>query len=138
MRFQALGLLSLFCLPIPLCAGELAAPTVAKIIRVIAQASGVAKVECGDKEIAGELSGLGVGNDPDSKICWAGSEKEVARFAAQHKLVICGNPDWLAQGASVALTAEGGRPAIFLSIKSLGPTGITLPDSIVKISKVVK
>ena len=138
MRFQAFGLLSLFCLSIPLGAAELAPPTVAKIIRVIAQASGVAKAACGDKEIAGELSGLGVGSDPDSKICWAASDKEVARFAAQHRLVICGNQDWLALGASVALTAEGGRPAIFLSVKNLGPTGITLPDSIVKISKVVK
>jgi hypothetical protein len=135
------GLIVLFPLAF-LCtglgAGELAAPTAAKIIRVIVQASGGGKVECGDKEIAGELSTLGVSVEQAAKTCWAGSEKEAARLAGQKKLVICGNPDWLTTGAAVAITAEGGRPAIYLSIKNLGAIGVTLPDSIVKISKVVK
>jgi hypothetical protein len=138
MRPQGLWLFLSLCLSTNLFAGELAAPTVAKIIRVIAAASGSAKVGCADKEIAGELSGLGLATDPEAKVCWAGNEKEVVRLAGLHRLVLCGNQDWLGQGASVALTAEGGRPSIYLQMKNLGGTGITLPDSIVKISKVVK
>lgn len=118
--------------------GELAPPTAAKFIRVIVQASGAGKVACPDKEIAGELTTLGVDLEADAKVTWAGNAKDVARLAAQHKLVICPNPDWLAEGAAVAITAEGGRPSIYLSSKSLASTGITLPDSIMKISKVVK
>jgi len=121
-----------------LLGGDLAAPTTAKFIRVIVQASGGGKVGCADKEIAGELTGLGVATDPEAKVCWAGSDKDVIRFVGLRRLVICGNPDWLSQGASVAVTAEGGRPAIYLNLKNLGATGVTLPDSIVKISKVVK
>jgi hypothetical protein len=138
MRPSIFGVCSLVCLSTALVGGELAPPTAAKIIRVIVQASGGSKAECGDKEIAGELSSLGVAADPEAKVCWAGSDKEVARLTGKHKLVICGNPDWLAQGAAVALTAEGGRPSIYLSIKNLAAAGVTLPDSIVKISKVVK
>lgn len=131
-------------LVIPLClsalawGGELAPPTAAKFIRVIAQASGSAKVACADKEIAGELANLGVGAEADAKVTWAGTAKDVAHFAAQHKLVICPNPDWLGEGASVAITAEGGRPSIYLQMKNLAAAGVTLPDSIVKISKVIK
>jgi len=138
MRPQVFSFIPLFCLSTCVLAGELAAPTSAKIIRVIVQASGAGKVACADKELAGELSGLGVATDPGAKVCWAGSDKDVTRLAGEHKLVICGNQDWLALGASVALTAEGGRPAIYLHVKNLAGTGITLPDSIVKISKVVK
>ena len=138
MRHPILRVLPWALLATCLCAGELAAPTAAKFIRVIVQASGGSKAACVEKEIAGELSGLGVAIDPEAKVCWAASEKDVARLAGLKKLVICGNPDWITQGASVAVTAEGGRPAIYISLKNLGATGVTLPDSIVKISKVVK
>ena len=118
--------------------GELAPPTAAKFIRVIVQASGTGKVASPDKEIAGELATLGVAIEADAKVTWAGNAKDVARLATQHRLVICPNPDWLAEGAAVAITAEGGRPSIYLSSKNLASAGITLPDSVMKISKVVK
>lgn len=120
--------------------GELAPPTAAKFIRVIVQAGGGGKVACADKEIAGELANLGVGVEAEAgaKVAWAASPKEVARLAGLHKLVICPNPDWLGEGAAVAITAEGGRPSIYLQMKNLGAAGVTLPDSVVKISKVVK
>ena len=138
MRRGIISVLPLACLSTGLLAGDLAAPTAAKFIRVILQASGGGKVNCTDKEIVGALTDLGVGIDPESKVCWVGTDKEVARLAALKKLVICPNPDWIAMGASVAVTAEGGRPAIYISLKNLGANGVTLPDSIVKISKVVK
>jgi len=138
MRHRIIRALPWAFLTTCLLAGDLAAPTTAKFIRVIVQASGGGKVACAEKEIAGELAGLGVAIDPEAKVCWAASDKDVVRLAGQKKLVICGNPDWIAQGASVAVTAEGGRPAIYISLKNLGAIGVTLPDSIVKISKVVK
>ena len=131
-------LLPLLCCSPFLSAGELAPPTAAKIIRVILQGCGGGKVACGERELASELSGLGVATDPEAKAVWASSDKEVTRLAGLRRLVMCGNPDWLASGATVAITAEGGRPAIYLSLKNLGATGITLPDGIFKLFKVVK
>jgi hypothetical protein len=132
------GLCSLFCFASLAWGGELAPPTAAKFIRVILQASGGDKVGCADREIAGQLANLGVGTDAEAKVAWAATAKEVARLAGQHRLVICPNPEWLGEGAAVAITAEGGRPSIYLQMKHLANAGVTLPDSIVKISKVVK
>jgi DNA-binding IclR family transcriptional regulator len=131
-------LLPLACLSASLCAGDLAPSTEAKVIRTIAAASGGGKVECADKELASLLTGLGVSLDPGAKLAWADSDKEVARMSKQGKLVMCGSQDWFSQGASVAVTAEGGRPVIYLQVTNLALTGVTLPDSIVKLSKVVK
>jgi hypothetical protein len=119
-------------------AGDLAAPTVAKFIRVIASASGGSKVVCSDREIAGELTAINVPMEGDGKLVWATTEKDVTKFAKQGKLVICGSQDLLNAGAALAIVAEGGRPTIYISAKNLAASGITLSDSVMKIGKVVK
>jgi len=118
-------------------AGDLAAPTVAKFIRVIAS-SGGGKAACRDKEVAAELATLGVPVDAESKVVWVTLEAEVGKLAKLGRLVVGGKLEMLAAGASVALVAEGGRPTIYVSAKNLAGTGVTLPDSVLKISKVVK
>lgn len=119
-------------------AETLPAATAAKFVRIIAQASGAAKVECADKELAGELATQGIGLDATCKVAWAANEHEVARLAKQGKLVITGKVELLAAGASLAIAAEGGRPVIYVNPRNLAGTGIALPDSIVKIAKVAK
>jgi hypothetical protein len=118
-------------------AGDLAAPTVAKFIRVIAS-SGGGKAACRDRDVAAELATLGVAVDPESKVVWVSLEAEVGKLARMGRLVICGKLELLAAGASVALVAEGGRPTIYISAKNLAGTGVALSDSVLKISKVVK
>jgi hypothetical protein len=129
-------LLLLLGLSASLGAGELAPATAAKIIRVIVLGSGGSKVDCQNKEIAADLSGVAI--DPEAKVAWADTDKDVARLAKLGKLVVCGNLDWLGSGASVAVVSEGGRPSITISPRNLATSGVTLPDPIVKISKVVK
>lgn len=139
MRTPIKGLFQLACLSTSLMAGELAPPTEAKFIRVIVFATSGAKVDCSDRDIQAELPGVGLVNDASAKVAWAGSEKEVSRLAKQGKLVICGNPDWFPDGAGVAITADGGRPTIQLNMKAIGNSGMSLPDTIIKLaSKVVR
>ena len=138
MSSRSLWLIPILCLCAPLPAGDLGAATVAKIIRVMAVGTGSKAVACEEKDIAGELANLGVALDPGARLAWAGSDKEASRLGKEGRLVMCGNPDWLALGAGAAITAEGGRPAIYLNLKNAGASGLTVPDSIVKISKVVK
>jgi hypothetical protein len=126
------------CLGTALLAGDLAPSIEAKMVRAIVGASGGGKVECDNKELAGLLTGLGVSVDPSAKLAWADSDKDASRLSKQGKLVMCGNQDWFAQGAALAFTAEGGRPVIYLNLTNLALSGISLPDSIVKLSKVVK
>jgi hypothetical protein len=132
-------ILPLVCLSANLPAADLAPPTVAKFIRLlIAAGGGVAKVNCADKEVAAELRSLGLAIDPEAAVVWAGSDREASKYGKLGKLVICGQLESLATGASVALVAEGGRPAIYISPRNLSGTGITLPDSILKLAKVAK
>lgn len=136
MRFRNLIVPPLVCACAQLPAGDLAAPTLAKFLRVLLQATALKGVACPDKELAGELTNLGVALDPDAKMVWADSPADVARLAKQGRLVVCGTRGLLASGASLAVVAEGGRPAIYANPKAITATGLALPDSIMKIVKV--
>jgi len=112
---------------------------VAKTPRVVAACGGSAgRIACQDGEVAAELRRLGVTVDPKAPIVWATSDREVAQSATPGRLVVCGHPGLLAKGAALAITAEGGRPAIYIHPGHMASSGLTLPDSVVKISKVVK
>lgn len=136
MRLRIRVVLPLFCMTGSLWAGDLAPATIAKFIRVVVQGAGAKSVACADKEIAGELAGLGVTVEADAKVVWSESDKDIPRLAKQGKLVICGSRNLMAQGASVGVTAEGGRPVLLVNPKALAATGVVLPDSIIKLAKV--
>ena len=133
----------LFLLPLAgLCgtvqAGELGAATVAKFVRLVLLGAAQKSVDCPDKEVAGELANLGVAVAGDSRVAWADNKGEVARLAQASKLVICGTRTLLADGAALAVVAEGGHPALYMNPKALAKSGISLPDSISKIAKVAQ
>jgi len=121
-----------------LAAGDLASATTAKFVRVILLGTGVKTVACADRDLAWDLGQLGVVLDPDSKVAWADTEKDVARFAKGGKLVICGSKALLASGATLAVAAEGGHPVIFANLRALAATNMTLPDNILKLAKVAQ
>ena len=108
----------------------------AKFIRVVVQGAGAKGVAGADKELAGELANLGVPVDPDSKVVWSDSDKDIPRLAKQGKLVICGSRNLMPLGASIGVTAEGGRPVLLVNPKALSATGVVLPDSLIKLAKV--
>ena len=129
-------IVALACLCGHLSAGDLSAATTAKFVRLLLQGAGVHAVACGEREVAGELTNLGVALDPESKVVWADSDKDVARFAKQGRMVICGSKVLLGSGATLAVVAEGGHPVIYLNPRALTASGVTLPDNIVKLAKV--
>ena len=122
----------------PIQAGEVAAPTIAKIIRIVASSGNNVKVACLDPEVAAELGKLGLSLDPEARIVWAISDQDVVRLAKQNKLVICGQLGQLAQGGAVAIVAEGGRPSIYIRPANVALSKVSLPDAVIKIGKVVK
>jgi hypothetical protein len=132
-------LIPLVCSVATLEAGEVAAQTVAKVIRIIATSSGGdGKVACHDLELSSELLKLGVRQDFGARIVWATSESDVVKYSKQNKMVICGQVSFLSQGASVAIVTEGGRPSIYVSPASVAASNMVLPDALLKIAKVVK
>jgi hypothetical protein len=119
-----------------LSAGDLPADVQAKFIKILAgSANSAGKVSCKDAAVQGELSKIGVNNDPGSKVAWAGSDGEVKALKGAGKLVICGKLEWLQSGGSIAIVEEGGKPQIYLHMGNIAASGVALSDAVLKIGK---
>jgi len=116
--------------------GDLPPKTQANFLKILANSAGsTGKVDCKDSAIAAELGGMGVSHDASARLAWAGSLGEVKALKAEKKLVVCGHLDWLAQGGSIAVVEENGRPQIYLHMGNIAASGVTLGEGVLKIGK---
>lgn len=113
-------------------AGDLPPDMAAKLVKIIATATG-GKVSCRDASMKAALESAGLTVDGDSKIVWATNPVEIKMLRSQNRLVVTGNKAFLANGASIALTEEGGKPKIFLHQANITASGVTLSDAIYKV-----
>ncbi len=119
-----------------LSAADLPAETQAKFIKILASSAGSAgKVLCNNAALTTELGKVGVSPDATAKIAWASSEAEVKSLKSSGKLVICGKLEWLSEGGAIAIIEEGGKPQIYLSMRNISASGVTLSDAVLKIGK---
>ncbi|MBK8792823.1 MAG: DUF4154 domain-containing protein [Holophaga sp.] len=133
MRLKAVLLsLALGSCSLALQAGDLSPEITAKLIKIIAGASG-GKVACRDATMKAALEGAGVTVDGDSKIVWATNPVEVKSLRG--RLVIVGKKEFLSSGAAVAIAEDGGKPKIFLNQAAITASGLTLSDAILKIAE---
>lgn len=119
-------------------ASEVATPTLAKIIRVLAVTTGDSKVTCQDAELAAELVKVGIAVEDGARIVWALNDKDVQRWVKANRLVVCGQLSSLSQGAAIAVVLEGGRPAIYINAANAASARVAIPDAFLKFGKVVK
>ncbi len=115
-------------------AGELPPEVAAKLVRIIATATG-GKVSCRDSAMKAALEGAGVTVDGDSKIVWATNPVEIKMLRSQNRLVITGNKSFLANGASIAIVEDGGKPKIYIHQPNIAASGVTLSDAIYKVGE---
>lgn len=104
----------------------------AKLVKIVASSAGN-KVSCRDAAMKAALEGVGVTVDSDAKVAWGMNPVEIKMLRSQNRLVITGNRSFLANGASIAITEEGGKPKIFLNQANISASGVTLSDAIYKI-----
>lgn len=125
--------------PVLLFSADIAPPIVAKILKIIVSSpDSPSQVAVADSEIAAELGKVGVSIDPEARVLWAITEAEVVKAAKQGRLVVCPNVALLQRGASIALTVEGGRAAIYIHQAHLAASKVAVPDAVVKVAKVLK
>lgn len=115
-------------------AGDLPADVAAKLIKIIATAAG-GKVSCRDSTMKAALEGAGVTVDGDSKIVWATNPVEIKMLRTQNRLVVTGNKSFLANGASIAIVEDGGKPKIFLHQGNITASGVAISDAIYKVGE---
>lgn len=119
------------CLP----AGDLAPEVAAKLVKLIVNgAGGQGKVACRDSAMKAAFEGQGLVIDSGAKVAWGSNPSEIKSLKTQGKLVICAKQEWLPQGASIAITDEGGRPKLFLNKAHVAVSGVGLSDDVLKIA----
>jgi len=115
-------------------AGELPPEIAAKLIKIIATATG-GKVSCRDSAMKAALEGAGVTVDGDSKIVWATNPVEIKMLRSQNRLVVTGNKNFLANGAGIAIVEDGGKPKIYIHQPNIAASGVVLSDAIYKVGE---
>lgn len=116
-------------------AGELSPEVTAKLVKLIVNgAGGQGKIGCRDAALKAAFEAQGLVVDSGAKVAWGGNPNEIKALKAQGKMVICGKQDWLPQGASIAITEEGGRPKLFLNKAHIAVSGVGLSDDVLKIA----
>jgi hypothetical protein len=117
-------------------AGELPPEVTAKFMKILANAASTGgSVAASSPEHAAAFRAQGLSVSPFSKLAWASSLAELRNLKNGGKLVVCGRVEWLAQGAGIALVAEGDKPAIYLHMGHISASGVSLSDTVLKIGK---
>ncbi|MDP2876940.1 MAG: hypothetical protein Q8O00_12210 [Holophaga sp.] len=121
-------------LGLTLSAGELSPDTTAKIVKVIVNGSG-GKIVCRDSAMKSLLDSNNVNTEGSSNIIWSSTPAEIRMLKAQRKLIICNRSEFLAMGAAIAITEDGGKPKIFLHPGNIAASGVILSDAVLKIGE---
>lgn len=133
MKMRHLMIPVLCAMAMPMSAGELPPALAAKLVAlVIKSANDGMRVACKAGDMAGELSKLGIENNPSAKIAWASSSEEARMYALQGKCVIVADPKFLPIGGALAVFEDGGKPKMMVNSKNLQKSGVSLSDQILR------
>ena len=121
-------------LGLSLPAAELPIETAAKLVKVVVNGTG-GKITCRDGAMKAALESNGVQVDSSANIVWSSSAVEIKMLKARGKLIITSRPENLGMGACIAIAEDGGRPKIYLHPTNLAASGISLPDSVLKMGQ---
>jgi hypothetical protein len=127
------------CLSSPgLNAQEVPPEAQVKFIRLLLSSTGQSGFSCGSNmALKFKLQSLGVSTAANAKIAWASSEAEVKALKASKHMVVVPKLEWLKLGGSVAIVPEDGKPVMYLHMVNVKASGLTLPDSVIKMAKII-
>lgn len=118
-------------------AEDVAPAELVKFVRLLTSSTGQSGFACGSNmSLRFKLESMGLSTAPASKIAWASTEAEVKALKAAGKMVVVPKLEWLKLGASAAIVMEDGKPVMYLNLANVKASGLTLPDTVIKASKV--
>jgi hypothetical protein len=125
-----------FLLTVGLSAQDVAPEVQAKFIKILVSATGQFGFACNnDAMLKKSLEAAGVSVSPGFKLAWAATEAEVKTLKADGRLVVVPKLQWLKLGGGVAIVEEEGKPQFYLHMANVKASGLTIPDTIIKIAK---
>jgi hypothetical protein len=125
-----------FLLTVGLGAQDVAPEVQAKFIKTLVSSTGQFGFACNNDAILKKsLEAAGVSVSPGFKLAWAATEAEVKTLKADGRLVVVPKLQWLKLGGGVAIVEEEGKPQFYLHMANVKASGLTIPDTIIKIAK---
>ena len=125
-----------FLLTFGLSAQDLSPDVQAKFVKTLVSSTGQFGFACNnDPVLKKSLEAAGVSVSPGFKLAWAATEAEVKALKADGRLVVVPKLAWLKVGGGIAIVEEEGKPQFYLNMVNVKASGLTIPDTIIKIAK---
>ena len=72
--------------------------------------------------------------DAKANVAWSFTPEQTKFYAGQGKLVVCSSRKLFAEGGAIAFERINSRLTIFVHQANLGRSGVTLPDSFLRVA----
>ena len=133
---RSLGFLVLMAgLFLPLQAEAVPVSEAAKFLLILATSAGSeGRVACKELDMVIQLKKQEISVDAKANVAWSFTSDQTKFYASQGKLVVCNSRKLFADGGAIAFERIGGRLTIFLNQANLGKSGVTLPESFVRVA----
>jgi hypothetical protein len=129
------GLVLVAGLALPLRGEAVPVAEAAKFLLILANSAGSeGRVACKEMDMVMQLKKQEISVDAKANVAWSFTPDQTKFYAGQGKLVVCNSRKLFSDGGAIAFERIGGRLTIFLHQANLGKSGVSLPESFVKMA----
>ena len=131
-----LGVPALAALAVLPLAGEgVPVEEAAKFLLILANSAGSeGRVACKELDMVMQLKKSEISVDAKANVAWSFTPDQTKFYAGQGKLVVCSSRKLFTDGGAIAFERIAGRLTIFVHQANLGRSGVTLPDSFLRVA----
>ncbi len=136
VRFQQASVAVLLCMvPSALRAQGVPVEEAAKFLLILANSAGSeGRVACKELDMVMQLKKSEISVDAKANVAWSFTPEQTKFYAGQGKLVVCSSRKLFAEGGAIAFERINSRLTIFVHQANLGRSGVTLPDSFLRVA----
>jgi len=136
VRFRHVAVAALLCLvPSHLTAQGVPVDEAAKFLLILANSAGSeGRVACRELDMVMQLKKSEISVDAKANVAWSFTPEQTKFYAGQGKLVVCSSRKLFADGGAIAFERISSRLTIFVHQANLGRSGVTLPDSFLRMA----
>jgi hypothetical protein len=107
----------------------------ARFLLILAASAGSeGRVACKEMDMVMQLKKQEISVDAKANVAWSFTPEQTKFYAGQGKLVICNSRALFTEGGAIAFERIGGRLTIFVHQANLGRSGVTLPESFLRMA----
>ncbi|MBI1752243.1 MAG: hypothetical protein HY014_04835 [Acidobacteria bacterium] len=107
----------------------------AKYLLILAASAGSeGRVACKELDMVAQLKKQEISVDAKARVAWSFTPEQTRFYAEQGKLVVCNSRKVFPEGGIIAFERVGGRLTVFVHRTNLGRSGVSLPESFLKMA----